>query len=510
METGGWSAVRLREYVQELRTDGLKSIDERSWPEAVARWSLCLAIDPDDGEAWGLTILCCREAGWFEEAECIGQLAVRRFPTHWRVLTEWSLLSFAKADWVEASKRWSKMRDVYPDDVHALLRSAGVAEELGQFDDAANFLRLARSSAKESGWSMVDSARFFERRGDLKSACDMWRRVMVENNDVDSLTNLCRCLNLRECFSEVEELIRNSPKFADHPESLMVEHARAAAGQADWKGASQRWQHVVDHFPMNGTARDGLGEALWHGQVSEGIERQEHSAVAPTETSTERSRRTEALSTKSLMMCFESLGDNCEFGLVQRHFGAEPIGLYRWAGVSTQSLIDAIHARFEGMGEPENTELQGRIGEEYVVRDRRNWLISHTFVPYDEARYPKILERQTAVLRFLSDRLLQDLTESWKVFVFKPRDGVMRDEEMFALKAAMQAVGDSALLCVRVLGEASETGSVQRLARGLYRGDISKVSVTARAAEIDYNGWLDLCSKAAELATQDEFKVGAE
>ena len=33
-----------------------------------------------------------------------------------------------------------------------------------------------------------------------------------------------------------------------------------------------------------------------------------------------------------MLLEFESLGDNCEFGLVQRHFGAEPISLLRFAG----------------------------------------------------------------------------------------------------------------------------------------------------------------------------------
>jgi len=34
-----------------------------------------------------------------------------------------------------------------------------------------------------------------------------------------------------------------------------------------------------------------------------------------------------------LMLQFENIGDNCEFGLVQRHFNADPVGLLRFAGL---------------------------------------------------------------------------------------------------------------------------------------------------------------------------------
>jgi hypothetical protein len=59
-----------------------------------------------------------------------------------------------------------------------------------------------------------------------------------------------------------------------------------------------------------------------------------------------------------LVRRFRALGDNCEFGLVQRHCGAEPIDLLRFAGLHIPiedrlaALTKAVTVGFEGLGQP--------------------------------------------------------------------------------------------------------------------------------------------------------------
>jgi len=43
------------------------------------------------------------------------------------------------------------------------------------------------------------------------------------------------------------------------------------------------------------------------------------------------------LDDRDLVLQFESIGDNCELGLVQRRAGSEPLGLLRFARVYGQS-----------------------------------------------------------------------------------------------------------------------------------------------------------------------------
>jgi hypothetical protein len=48
----------------------------------------------------------------------------------------------------------------------------------------------------------------------------------------------------------------------------------------------------------------------------------------------------------------ESIGRNCEFGLVQRNLNLEPVSLLRWAGSETPAgLIDGLHHDFAGLAE---------------------------------------------------------------------------------------------------------------------------------------------------------------
>lgn len=54
-----------------------------------------------------------------------------------------------------------------------------------------------------------------------------------------------------------------------------------------------------------------------------------HDEAALAETERSSLQRTDMLPSE-LVARFESLGDNCEFGLVQRHFGAEPVGVFRF------------------------------------------------------------------------------------------------------------------------------------------------------------------------------------
>ena len=51
-----------------------------------------------------------------------------------------------------------------------------------------------------------------------------------------------------------------------------------------------------------------------------------------------------AMEDRELVLHFESIGDNCELGLVQRRAGAEPLGLLRFAGAPLRSFLRALAA----------------------------------------------------------------------------------------------------------------------------------------------------------------------
>lgn len=492
----------------KLRAQALAATQTGRWAEAIAAWEPYTAAAPEDGEAWGLLILSYRESGRLAEADSLGTTMADRFPREWRLLTEWALVPFVTRDWPAAAARWARVRDTFPGDVEALMRSAAVAEELGDQAGAAGFLEAARHASGDSWWTVEASARYFERHGALQTALALWRLAAAQDSAATApVENLARCLNSCELFDEAEAIVAARLERAEPTEALLYEHARAASGRNDWSVAVPRWQAVVAAYPANGQAEGQLGIALWHNQVEAGM----HAAQAPAPAAGQQAAllaEIDELDGKTLSMCFESLGDNCEFGLFQRHQGAEPIGLYRWGAVGVSFLIEALHARFEGMGDPEHVELEGHPGDEYTLRDRRHWLEGHTFVPYNEEQFPRIFKRQAAAVSFLRERLLQDLEEPWKIFVYKPRMGTFQDHEFGQLRAAIDTVGDAALLCVRVPEDPARIGTLERMGRGLYVGNISRVSPTANKDEIDMPGWLLLCRLALRAAREDGYQVG--
>ena len=72
---------------------------------------------------------------------------------------------------------------------------------------------------------------------------------------------------------------------------------------------------------------------------------------------------TDAIGDRDLVLQFESLGDNCEFGLVQRKAGAEPLGLLRFSSAPLPRLVRALRERFDGLTDPANVRLSSAKGE---------------------------------------------------------------------------------------------------------------------------------------------------
>jgi hypothetical protein len=76
----------------------------------------------------------------------------------------------------------------------------------------------------------------------------------------------------------------------------------------------------------------------------------------------------DAISDRDLVLNFESIGDNCEFGLVQRMAGAEPLGLLRFSSTPLPLLVRALRARFDGLADPANVLVWGNCSPGVIAR----------------------------------------------------------------------------------------------------------------------------------------------
>lgn len=208
------------------------------------------------------------------------------------------------------------------------------------------------------------------------------------------------------------------------------------------------------------------------------------------------------LAPEALAARFESLGDNCEFGLVQRHMGAEPLGLLRFSNLELFQLLRLLDAGFAGLGDAANLECW--VGEgarpEYVMRDRAFMLAFHTFQHAETTDRNLLVEQQRTRLPFLARKLREDIVAGDKILVLRRNRGAaLSEQEVLPLWIALRAMGPATLLWVVPASGDLPPGSVEQVLPGLLRGTVSRLAPDDDAHDIAYPDWLEICCHASAL-----------
>lgn len=215
------------------------------------------------------------------------------------------------------------------------------------------------------------------------------------------------------------------------------------------------------------------------------------------------------LALDELLSRFLSLGDNCEFGLVQRRAGAEPIDLLRFAGLHIpieqrlHAVTHAISKGFEGLGR-EGTLLFG-LGDpdqngrrEYYVQESAYSLRWHTFQYPDQIDADRLLRQQTQAVGFWRRKLLEDLRSAEKLCVWK--SNLAQDEtNIRQLLQALRGHGPNSLLWVMRSDAEHQAETVEDLGGGLLRGYVVRFAPYDRAGDIAFDSWFALSMRAHDV-----------
>ena len=207
----------------------------------------------------------------------------------------------------------------------------------------------------------------------------------------------------------------------------------------------------------------------------------------------------------SLLRGFESLGEDCEFGLVQREVGIEQLGLLRFASFyfpleqRLSRLIAAIEHSFEGFGETGNIQvrLEGEPGrrKEFMAYERRYDILYHTNIHEGDDEPERLERQQERVLQFLRRKMLDDLRTGEKIWVWKTRL-LAPTHDVIRLHNALQQYGPNRLLWVSHETEAHAAGDIELIRDRLWRGYVEPCST---ATKFVAGPWYAVCRKADQL-----------
>lgn len=206
---------------------------------------------------------------------------------------------------------------------------------------------------------------------------------------------------------------------------------------------------------------------------------------------------------RDIAASIESIGRNCEFGLIQRQkFGLERSGLLRWAGsADPHKLAMAFSERFGRLTD----NMTGRPGPADQPPEKQNWLLLddaygvefHTDEPCLKVSVEKAVERSRPRLRRLAELLLDGIAADERMFLYSDKDLFAADVE--PLIAAFRSVGPATLLLVDANRAFPGGVSAWPGAKNVLLGCVPSLTRLNSAIDYHWDYWPQMLTRAYEL-----------
>lgn len=384
----------------------------RDWPAAERWWQESVTLDPRP--SWGHIGLATalREQGRMPEAEAVLIEQFERTPQELGLFIEYARFAERSADWPEAENRWQVVQNRFPHRWEGFGGLSRALSELGKLDEARTMLTTAVERFPGQTAPFEALAFLAQRRGDWVDAEHWWRSSLMLNSKTwQTHTWLALTLREQQRFAEATGVLLDaSEQFTHDPEALavFVEHL-SRPGVSLPTQDFERLATLIGHHASQPAASNAilLANALiarerkdWNvyrrrlAELSEKAPDDRRVRVLLTEANELATEPDQSASLRTplhgdqdldhtqLLLSFESLGggrgtrqDNgrgggCEFGFVQRQFGAESLSLLRWASIEPDDLIRGLTEKFAQLGEVNSIELQEQSAYDWRVLEK--------------------------------------------------------------------------------------------------------------------------------------------
>lgn len=499
--------------------------------EAAARWRRVKEVNPDHAMSWSGLAANLRELGELDGAYRVITEALERFSRDVIAVTEAIRIAQrrnAKDEVVDLWRRWvalsedhlpayeglidalldlnrideaetvvERAKALFPHPLNVLVQAAVVAAGKNRWDLVASVLDEADDEIGRGEHSPGAIALYFDRWAKLAWAkkllrpleCrSIWERLVEHSPErLDWVQGYVETLISLGCVADAKSHLARGRTLDPRNRGLWLQDAVLAMKEQDWDRAFKIFDAYEACHPDDPAVRDLRGQGLMERGFSTSLIAQPQDVGFVKDDAA-----------RELLLKFESMGQDCEFGMVQRRYGAEPLGLFRWNAVRASALIKALSVEFAGLGLPEHTVLSMWDHYEYYLSDLRWGFGFHTFLSKFEQDEDTVYRKMCARLVFLKDKFLLDLRAAEKVFVFKSAN--MDLSTMQDLHAAMRAYGPVRLLYVQPITcrlleyPDHKAGHVYELKSGLFVGYLPRLGFTAAGTwDIAFDDWLDLC-----------------
>jgi tetratricopeptide (TPR) repeat protein len=443
----------------------------------------------------------------FQEADALLSHARTAFPASETVAEQWVLAAHALNRIDEAVDRLVQATGDFPASLILHKHLLEFLQFLGRLPEAERILERLKPLAEGTPVWQIARLRFLVAQHQHEQALAVAGELRAHfPKEGVGYTLAAQVLRQLGRFDRAEAILLAAATEIGSGPGLLLDLAKTAAAASNWQLAFDRLLEVRRSLPDWDTAKTALGETLglWRHAAIEGdpnakavIFPKDFSRIALTgfDGTADDADGNDAA---EIMLRFESMGDGCEFGLVQRKFGAEPLGLLRWSHVSPSQLCGMLETRFAGIGEPEHA-LINVLGDEYFVGDSRYFMM-HSFMKTGQISEEAMLEKSISRMRYLKDEMLCDLDEGNKIFVYKPTAERLSADQMEQIFSLFRAhYPNASVLVAHKASEPAEIGTVRQHGDRLFEAFLDQTNVIEWL--ISYEKWFDICRRVSALAT---------
>lgn len=462
-----------------------------------------------------------RDQRRWAEAEAMLAAAVAAWPDDETLLVDYGLLAHQQMHWEDMAARFAVVRERCPGHPFGYSRGGEALLWMGQVEAAESVLAAGVRQFPDHPEVRVQWVLAACGRQDWAEA---WRRaeqMMALLPDVAESYRFASEVPLRAGkVLEAETVIGEGMQRLGPVPVLSRRFAELAALREDWPAARRRWGAVLKHAPDDADARRQQAEAAKRaGQPAPPVAAVPVAVAAPSPVpvapvpvaplpgasapvspmpvSPVRATGAPAAvpeDVRTLLLDFEPLGQDPEFGIVQRHIGLEPLALLRDATIPLDGLIAALDGDMAGIGAASQTRLRLGPGNEFLIDDTRYGLVVHTRTGPERTSAEALLPGAQRRLAFLARKLLDDLREPSRILL-RSCDPPESPERLLALHRALRRLGNATLLAVEASADPARIGRAQWLAPGVMRGWVERFSLS----EPRLDQWIAVCRSAHAL-----------